>query len=74
MDGDFLPDLPQKLVQQGRIADVPFVNGVSEMVRSCGLDPDKHSRIARMKGRYSHSQPSISRMFTAYGVIEMTPY
>ena len=28
-DGKFLPDAPQKLVQQGSVANIPFVTGVS---------------------------------------------
>ena len=29
-DGKFLPDAPQKLVQQGSVANIPFVTGVSD--------------------------------------------
>ena len=27
MDGDFITDAPQKLVQQGKVANVPFITG-----------------------------------------------
>ena len=30
IDGKFLSDSPQKLVQQGSVANLPFVTGVSE--------------------------------------------
>ena len=27
MDGDFITDAPQKLVQEGKVADIPFITG-----------------------------------------------
>ena len=31
VDGNFVPDAPHKLVSEGRIANVPFVAGVSQL-------------------------------------------
>jgi hypothetical protein len=55
-DGVFLTDAPQRLVQQGKVANVPFVTGKHQNILFSSV-LDSLKAIATMRELFSRFQP-----------------